>query len=288
DATKVIWMLYEKPDIDFRRINPVEPLGLRKKAFFAAIPTTAGTGSEATSAAVITDGGRKVSITHPEFVPDMAILDPRFTVSLPPTLTMWTGVDALAHAVGAYLSGGWANEYTDGYALQAIKLIFKYLPRVIADGRDLEARQKMLIAANLAGLAFNNAAPGIDHALGHTLGKKFGLHHGLSVGVFLPYVYEFYARHLAKTFELARALNYKNSEEFLNGLLAFYDQIGFQYKFSAYLKVTYEELKASLGELVSVALMDTCTVLSPIPVTPADYEEIILASYKGQVGEGVK
>jgi len=135
---------------------------------------------------------------------------------------------------------GWANEYTDGYALQSIKLVFKYLVRAVADGRDLEARQKMLIAANLAGLAFSNAAPGIDHALGHTVGKKFGLHHGLSVGVFLPYVYEFYARHLTKTEELVQALNYRNSAEFLEGLLAFYDKIGFEYKFSAYPQVTKE------------------------------------------------
>jgi len=88
DATKVIWLLYERPDVDFRKISPLQPLGLRKKALFIAIPTTAGTGSEATSAAVITEGGHKMSISHPELVPDIAVLEPRFSVSLPPNLTM--------------------------------------------------------------------------------------------------------------------------------------------------------------------------------------------------------
>ncbi len=135
---------------------------------------------------MITDSGHKMSVNHPEFVPDIAVLDPRFTVSLPPLLTMWTGLDALAHAVGGYLSFNWGNEYTEGFALQAIKLIFKYLPRCIEDGRDLEARQKMLVASNLAGLAFGNGAPGIDHALGHTIGHEFGLHHGLVSAPFCP------------------------------------------------------------------------------------------------------
>ncbi|NYE58453.1 iron-containing alcohol dehydrogenase [Carboxydothermus ferrireducens] len=287
DATKVIWLLYERPDVDFRKLSPVDSLGLRKKALFAAIPTTAGTGSEATSAAVITEGGHKMSLSHPEFVPDFAILDPNFTVSLPPNLTLWTGVDALAHAVGAYLSG-WANEYTDAYALQAIKLIFKFLPRAVADGRDLEARQKMLIAANLAGLAFSNAAPGIDHALGHTLGKKFGLHHGLCVGAFLPYVFEFYARHLTKTDELAKALGFGKGEEFLNSLVEFYKKLGFSFKFSDYPQVSEEAFKQALPELVSWALIDPVSILSPIPVTPKDYEEIFVASFYGTLKGGVR
>ncbi|GAV23506.1 iron-containing alcohol dehydrogenase [Carboxydothermus pertinax] len=287
DAAKVIWLLYERPDVDFRKLSPVDSLGLRKKALFAAIPTTAGTGSEATSAAVITEGGHKMSLSHPEFVPDFAILDPNFTVSLPPNLTLWTGVDALAHAVGAYLSG-WANEYTDAYAFQAIKLIFKFLPRAVADGRDLESRQKMLIAANLAGLAFSNAAPGIDHALGHTLGKKFGLHHGLCVGAFLPYVFEFYARHLTKTDELAKALGFGKGEEFLNSLVEFYKKLGFTFKFSDYLQVSEEAFKQALPELVSWALIDPVSILSPIPVTPKDYEEIFVASFYGTLKGGVR
>lgn len=288
DASKVIWLLYERPDVDFRKISPLEPLGLRKKAIFVAVPTTAGTGSEATSAAVITEGGHKMSLTHPEFVPDIAILDPQFTVSLPSPLTLWTGVDALAHAVGAYLSGGWANEYTDAFALQALKLIFKFLPRAVADGKDLEARQKMLIAANLAGLAFSNSAPGIDHALGHTLGKKFGLHHGLCVGAFLPYVFKFYSKRLSKTEELAQALNYKNSEEFLNGLIDFYQKLGFQYKFSDYPQITAEAFNRALPELVSWALVDPVTIVSPVPVTPRDYEEIFVAAFNGTLKGGVK
>lgn len=287
DSAKVMWCLYEKPETDFHVINGTKPLGLRKKAFFAAVPTTAGTGSEATAAAVITDSGHKMSVNHPEFVPDIAVLDPRFTVSLPPLLTMWTGLDALAHAVGGYLSFNWGNEYTEGFALQAIKLVFKYLPRCIEDGRDLEARQKMLVASNLAGLAFGNGAPGIDHALGHTIGHEFGLHHGLSVGAFLPYTFEFYARHLDKADELARELNYRDSAEFLASLIAFYDRIGFSYKFSAYQQVTEEAFNAAFKGLVEWAMMDICTILSPIPITPKDYEEIIRASFTGQL-QGVK
>ncbi|SHF30860.1 hypothetical protein SAMN02745218_01935 [Desulfofundulus australicus DSM 11792] len=283
DTAKMVWLLYEKPDVDFRNLSPTAPLGLRKKAFLIGIPTTAGTGSEATSAAVITDGSHKIPLTHPELVPDIAVLDPRFTVSMPPQLTMWTGVDALAHAVGAYLTCNRASEYTDSFALQAIRLIFKYLPRAIEDGRDLEARQKMLVAANLAGMAFSNGAAGIDHALGHTIGKKFGLHHGLSVGVFLPYVCAFYARRLGRVDQLARELGYENGDEFIRALISFYESIGFAHYFFAYPQVKREAFEAAFDELVSWSLTDPCTAVAPVPITPDDYGKIIRSAFTGQL-----
>ncbi len=194
DAAKAAWLLYERPDADPTAINPMEDYGLRQKAKLIAIPTTSGTGSEATWATVLTDTElqMKLSMGAPELLPDLAIVDSTLVMGLPPRITADTGMDVLTHAVEAY-TNTLANDFTDGLALKAIELVFQYLPRAYADGSDAEARAHMHNAAAIAGIAFGNSMLALSHAMGHSLGAVFHVPHGRSVGLFLPYVVEFTA-----------------------------------------------------------------------------------------------
>jgi acetaldehyde dehydrogenase / alcohol dehydrogenase len=157
-----------------------------------AIPTTSGTGSEVSPASVITAGERKVTLVDYSLVPDVAIVDPTLTLSMPPHVTADTGVDALTHAIEAGVSI-FASPYTDAFCVQAIRLIFDALPRAHADGLDLEARTAMANAATMAGLAFSNAFVGVSHALAHAVGARFGIAHGRANGIFLPHVMRYNA-----------------------------------------------------------------------------------------------
>ena len=158
------------------------------------IPTTAGTGSEATYIAVIKDHeeGRKLLFGDYNILPNVAILDPKMTEGLPPRLTAATGMDAMCHAIEA-LHSLQRQPITDGLALHAIRLIKEFLPRAVKDGKDMAARGQMLIAANMAGSAFSNAQVGLVHALAHTVGAKFKVHHGLANSILLPPCIEYNA-----------------------------------------------------------------------------------------------
>lgn len=158
--------------------------------FFIAVPTTAGTGSECTVAAVITDDriGRKYAINDPVLCPNVALLDPKMTVTLPKTLTAYTGMDALTHAVEAYLNKRYYIDNTKKMAEDAIVDIFRFLPRAFENGEDLEAREKMLNASYMAGIAFTVSCVGNVHAIAHTLGGQYHIQHGLANAVALPYV----------------------------------------------------------------------------------------------------
>ena len=193
DTAKAAWFLYERPDMDLRELSPFESLGLRAKARLVAIPTTSGTGAEVTMASVLTDTEekRKVALGSGELVPDLAIVDPIFTMNLPPEITADTGMDVLTHAIEGY-SCNWHNDFTDGLCLKAIQLVFDYLPRAYENGADdLVAREKMHNAAAIAGLGFGNSFAALAHALGHSLGAAFHVPHGRAVGLFLPYTIEF-------------------------------------------------------------------------------------------------
>jgi alcohol dehydrogenase class IV len=195
DAAKAMWVLYERPDMDPEGINPIETLNLRSKARFLAIPTTSGTGSEATWAIVLTNVGerRKLGLGSREAMPDIAILDPSFVMSMPPRVTADTGMDALTHAIEGFTCQ-WHNDFSDGLCLKAAQLVFEYLPRAYQNGADLEARIKMHNAATIAGLGFGNAMASLAHGMGHALGGVFHVPHGRAVSLFLPYTIEFCAR----------------------------------------------------------------------------------------------
>ncbi len=201
DAAKAMRLFHEHPEVSLRELT-LPFLDARKRVArypqdehtvrLAAVPTTAGTGSEVSPAAVLTAGERKVTLVDYTLVPDIAIVDPTLTLSMPPELTADTGIDALTHALEAYVSI-FASPYTDAFCLQAIHLILDALPRAFADGGDLAARTDMANAATIAGLAFSNAFLGVNHALAHAVGARFGVAHGRANGVFLPHVLRYNA-----------------------------------------------------------------------------------------------
>jgi len=212
DAAKAIWVLYERPDMEPAAIGPFGELGLRKKARLITIPTTSGTGAEATWGIVLTDTAerRKMGLGNRENAADIAIVDPEMAAGMPARLTADTGLDALVHAVEGYTCS-WHTDLTDGLCLQAARLVFKYLPPAVSNGRDAEARERMHNAATCAGLGFGNAMASMAHAMGHCLGSAFHVPHGRAVGLFLPYTIEFFAPQAPERFaELAVFAGFPN------------------------------------------------------------------------------
>ncbi len=204
DEGKMVWLMYENPDTSFediamrfmdirKRIYAAPPLG--KKATMVAIPTTSGTGSEVTPFTIITDEktGTKYAITDYALTPDMAIIDPEFVLGMPKSLTAFSGLDVLTHAIEAYTSV-YATNFTDGQALEAMRLVFKYLEKSYNLGaKDINAREKMHYAATIAGMAFANAFLGLSHSMAHKLGAMYHVPHGLANALLLSYVIEFNA-----------------------------------------------------------------------------------------------
>ena len=193
DAAKAMRVEYERPDLKAEEINPfISDLGLGAKCKLVCIPTTSGTGAEATFAIVLTDTDdqRKLSLINREIATDIAIVDPALAAAMPPGITSSTGMDVLTHAVEAF-SCTWKNDFSDGLCLRAIQLVFEYLPRAVKDGQDMEAREKMHNAATIAGIGFTNSLTAMAHATGHSLGAVFHVPHGRAVGLLLPYTIEF-------------------------------------------------------------------------------------------------
>jgi acetaldehyde dehydrogenase / alcohol dehydrogenase len=201
DAAKAMRLFHESPDLRLRELT-LPFLDARKRVAhypdvehdirLAAVPTTAGTGSEVSPAAVLTAGERKLTLVDYSLVPDLAIVEPRLTLTMPPQMTADTGIDALTHALEAGVSI-FASPYTDAFCMQALHLILDALPRAYADGADLAARTAMSNAATLAGLAFSNAFVGVNHALAHAVGARFGIAHGRANAIFLPHVLRYNA-----------------------------------------------------------------------------------------------
>jgi acetaldehyde dehydrogenase/alcohol dehydrogenase len=201
DAAKAMRLFHESPDLTLAELT-LPFLDARKRVAhypdvdhairLVAVPTTAGTGSEVSPAAVITEGARKLTLVDYSLVPDMAIVEPRLTLTMPPHMTADTGIDALTHALEAGVSI-FASPYTDAFCMQALHLILDALPRAYADGSDLAARTAMSNAATLAGLAFSNAFVGVNHALAHAVGARFGIAHGRANAIFLPHVLRYNA-----------------------------------------------------------------------------------------------
>jgi acetaldehyde dehydrogenase/alcohol dehydrogenase len=201
DAAKAMRLFHESPQLTLAELT-LPFLDARKRVArypevdhtirLAAVPTTAGTGSEVSPAAVLTADGRKRTLVDYSLVPDLAIVEPRLTLTMPPHMTADTGIDALTHALEAGVSI-FASPYTDAFCMQALHLILDALPRAYADGGDLEARTAMSNAATLAGLAFSNAFVGVNHALAHAVGARFGIAHGRANAIFLPHVLRYNA-----------------------------------------------------------------------------------------------
>jgi len=295
DTAKAAWVLYEKPDVELLALTPFDDLGLRAKARLVCIPTTAGTGSEATKAIVIRDDetGRKFATLNPELTPDIAILDPEFVVGLPKELTAYTGMDALTHAIESYVSV-WKNDFSDGCSLQAVKMIFEWLPKSVDDLADLESREKMLIAACLAGMSFGNSQAALAHSLGHSMGSVLRTHHGMSVGMALPYTIEFNCRgkeneEAAKQYsELARMIGIPGKKpetvalKFSGAVRELMTKIGSPQSFKE-ARIKKKDFNAALENMVEFAMMDTSLTMNPRNTDSEEIRKLYKYMYDGKV-----
>ena len=314
DAAKIMWVLYEHPEADFmdmamrfmdirKRVYTFPKMG--EKAYFIAVPTSAGTGSEATPFAVITDDetGVKYPLADYQLMPNMAIVDADMMMNAPKGLTSASGIDALVHSIEAYVSI-MATEFSDSLALQAIKLIFEYLPRAYENGaNDPEAREKMAHAATIAGMAFANAFLGICHSMGHKLGAFHHLPHGATVALVLNQVMRFnsvdaptkmgtfpqydHPNALRRYAEIAEALGIdgKDDNEKLEKLLVkineLKDKIGIKHSIKDY-GISEEDFMKTLDEMSEQAFDDQCTGANPRYPLISEIKDLYLQAYYGQ------
>lgn len=310
DAAKIMWVLYEHPEVDFldmamrfadirKRIYSFPAMG--EQAIFVAVPTSSGTGSEVTPFAVITDEstGTKYPLADYALMPHMAIVDTDLMMSQPQGLTAASGIDALTHALEAYASV-MATDYTDGLVLQAMKNIFAYLPACYEDGTDAVAREKMANAATMAGMAFANAFLGLCHSMAHKLGAFHHLPHGVANALLITEVMRFnvspapkkmgtfsqyaFPNAMARYCDCARYVGVtgNSEEELFEGLLAKIDalrrQIGIRDSVQAY-DIREEDFLATLDEMTEQAFDDQCTGANPRYPLMEEIKEIYLRVY---------
>ena len=314
DAAKIMWVLYEHPEADFmdmamrfidirKRVYTFPKMG--EKAYFIAVPTSAGTGSEVTPFAVITDEttGVKYPLADYELLPNMAIIDTDFHMSAPKGLTAASGIDAVTHAVEAY-AAMLATDYTDGLALQALKNIFQYLPRAYENGQtDVKAREKMANAATMAGMAFANAFLGVCHSMAHKLGAFHHLPHGVANALMIEEVIRFNAAEapakmgtfsqydhphtLARYAEIADYLNLggNNDVEKMENLIKAINEL----KAKVGIKNTIQEygidetdFLARLDDMVEQAFDDQCTGANPRYPLMSEIKQMYLNAYYGK------
>lgn len=289
DSAKAAWILYERPDItDLATISPMAPLRLRKKAVLVAVPTTSGTGSDCTAVAVVTDtkAKRKIPIVGGDLLPDFSVLVPDFVGGMPPRLTAGTGLDALAHSMDCVMSPN-TNDFTDAMALRAIQMIFKYLPRAYHDGADHEARLRMHMAASMAGIAFGNGGVALTHSLGHSLGKLFTVHHGIAVGILIPYAFQYYSPVTDKYLDICDALGIRDSssEKRLAGLIkkvrALFKEVDVPLDLKG-LGISSKEFEDNLDKLSLYAFEDPSAFQSPRPATKEQCAKLFRYAYEGK------
>lgn len=283
DAAKVMWCFYEHPHLSFEDIvTPFTMPKLRNKAKFAAIPSTSGTASEITAFSVITDTDNhiKYPLVSPEMVPDLAILDPALPAKMPAHITANTGMDVMAHAAEALVSTA-STSYTDPYAIEAIKLVYAWLPVAYAEPGNMEARYHMHNASTLAGMAFTNASLGLVHSLAHKIGGEFGVTHGLANAILMPYIIRYNKKSSDK---------YKLAEEALgvNDLATAIEELNKKLNIPNSFKdcdeVDFNEEKflSVLDRMSKNAHEDPCTLTNPGEPTVADVKEIYSNSYYGK------
>lgn len=314
DAGKIMWVLYEHPEADFmdmamrfmdirKRVYTFPKMG--EKAYFIAVPTSAGTGSEVTPFAVITDekSGVKYPLADYELLPKMAIIDADVMMNAPKGLTSASGIDALTHDLEAYASM-MATDYTDGLALRSMKMIFDYLPRCYDNGpNDPEAREKMANAATMAGMAFANAFLGVCHSMAHKLGAFHHLPHGIANALMIDYVLRFNAAEtprkmgtfsqydhphtLARYAEVADYLGIQgnSNEEKLENLIKAIDELKEKVGIKKTIKeygVDEQKFLDNLDEMVEQAFDDQCTGANPRYPLMSEIKEMYLKAYYGE------
>ena len=311
DAAKAMWLFYEQPQVDFEDLVQ-KFMDIRKRAFrfpelgrkakFIGIPTTSGTGSEVTPFTVISDGDKKYPIADYSLTPTIAIVDPAFTMTVPAGVTADTGLDVLTHAVEAYVSV-LANDFTDGLALQAIKLVFQYLERFYKHGAsDPEAREHMHNASTIAGMAFSNAFLGINHSMAHKIGGKYHVPYGRANAILLPHViryngtrpqktatwpkYNYYKadlkyQEIARTLGLPCATPAEGVESFARACHELAVNVGIKMSFKEQ-GIDEKTFIDGRKELAMLSFEDQCTPANPRLALVADMEEILTKAYYGE------
>lgn len=282
DTAKILFFLYERPDLTVYDLTPLSTLGLRKKSRLIAIPTTSGTGSECTWAAILSVEGekRKHELASPEILPDYAILDPAFVISLPLEQTRNTASDAMAHAVEAYGST-WRNPYSDAMAEKALELIFGSILGVIKEPGNKELRNQVHIGASMAGLSFSNSQIGLVHALGHSLGARFKTPHGKAVALFLPHVVEFNYDACADRYDRLNRMvpeQYRGAK-LSDSLESFLGAMG-QARSGREAGIPEDEYLSSLDDLVSIASESTGMVTNPKDSGSSDLRNLFIRAYE--------
>jgi acetaldehyde dehydrogenase / alcohol dehydrogenase len=313
DAAKIMKLKYESPEADLEELA-APFLDLRKRvveyptdkvnrARLIAIPTTSGTGSEVTPFAVLTDKehGRKVTLADYSLSPDVAIVDPQFVMSMPKGLTADTGIDCLTHALEAGVSN-YASPYTDSNAMQAIRLVFKYLPIAYEHPRDEEARSLMHNAACIAAMAFSNASVGVNHALAHAFGARFNVAHGRANALMLPHVIAYNAavpsKFMPSPYQKGYVAHKKYAtvadllglgggtvEEKVNKLIAATERLLDQLEFPrsiAELGISREEFERSVPELAKTAYDDPSWRSNPRMPLMDELIELFWKAYQGR------
>ena len=310
DAGKIMWVLYENPDAPFddmamdfmdirKRIYEYPKMG--KKAYFVAIPTSSGTGSEVTPFAIITDKetGIKWPLADYELMPNMAIVDTDNMMSAPKSLTCASGIDVMTHAIESYVSV-MASDFTEPLSLKAIKLVFDYLPRAYKDGNDVEARDHMANASCIAGMAFANAFLGLNHSMAHKLGAYHHLPHGIANAVILTDVMRYnsseapvkmgtfsqypYPNALARYAEIGRYVGLKGKddrevfEKLIDKLEELMREIDIKPSIRAY-GISEEDFLATLDEMTENAFNDQCTGANPRYPLMSEIKELYLQCY---------
>ena len=314
DAGKIMWVMYEHPEVDFldlamrfmdirKRVYTFPKMG--EKAYFIAVPTSAGTGSEVTPFAVITDErtGVKYPLADYELMPNMAIVDADFHMTAPKGLTAASGIDAVTHCLEAYASM-MATDYTDGLAIRSLQMIFQYLPRAYDNGpNDPVAREKMANAATMAGMAFANAFLGVCHSMAHKLGAFHHLPHGVANALMIDYVLRFNAAEvpakmgtfpqydhphtLARYAEVADALGVKGRTDAdkLEGLIKKIDElkdyVGIKKSIQKY-GVDEKHFLDTLDDMVEQAFDDQCTGANPRLPLMSEIKDMYLRAYYGK------
>ena len=291
DAAKAMWAFYEYPDVTFEQlITPFSFPTLRQKAHFLAIPSTSGTATEVTAFSVITDYSKGIKYPLADFniTPDVAIVDPELAETMPAKLTAHTGMDALTHAIEAYVST-LNGPFTDPLALKAIEMVFDYLPS--SYNGNTEAREHMHYAQCLAGMAFSNALLGIVHSLAHKTGAAFStghIPHGCANAIYLPYVIKYNSKVAMHRYaEIARSVGLPgNSDKALtDSLCAKIDEFNVKLGIPKTLKdfgINEAEFLEKVDTIAANAVADACTGSNPRPITPAEMSKLLNCIYYGK------
>lgn len=311
DAAKGMWLFYEQPNETFSNLRQ-KFMDIRKRAYkfpelgnkakFVAIPTTSGTGSEVTPFTVITDKEKNVKYPIADYAltPDVAIVDPEFVMTVPASITADTGMDVLTHATEAFVSV-LANDYTDGLALKAIKMIFEYLPRAYDNGSDAEAREKVHNASTMAGMAFANAFLGINHSIAHKIGGEFHTPHGRTNAILMPHVIRYNATkptklaafpkyesfiaderyaEIARYLGLPAATTEQGVESFIQAVSELGQRLNIKMSFKAQ-GIKKADFEAKLDKMAVDAFEDQCTTANPKMPLVTELRQIMELAYEG-------